>query len=60
MDVLITLAIAGILYPLCMIKQFHKIKTIGVLICIANGFILLVLISYLAIFGVDYYKGGNH
>lgn len=59
MDIVVTLIVAFLLYPLCMIKEFHKIKTIGMLICISNGTILVVLAAYLAYFGVDWYKGTN-
>ena len=57
MDIVVTMVIAFMLYPLCMIKEFHKIKIIGMLICAANGTILLVLMAYLSYFGVNWYKG---
>jgi hypothetical protein len=55
MDLVLTLVISLILYPLCIIKEFHKIKNIGITICITNLLILLIVAGYLIVLGPSWY-----
>lgn len=60
MDIIITLTVGVILYPFCIIKEFHRIRIMGILICISNMAILIIVLLYLALFGVHWYTPSSN